>query len=404
MALLFSGLAVVVAVVLLLPTVSDLISLARVAGRRRARPRAAEDSPRLLFLVPAHDEELLIRSCVESLRRLRYPAHRFAVVVIADNCRDQTAALAAAAGARCLERHDPKAPGKPRAIAWALSHLPIADYDAVVIVDADTVADESFAAALRVAAPLRHQAIQTYNDVANPSENAVTRMAAVFATARYRAAYPLKKAAGVNVPLSAGMCLGSEVLATFGWNAFSICEDWELYASLTARGVRIDYVEGARLYAQEARSLRQSATQRQRWAAGKLTVLARYARPLLASRRIGFHQKLDALGELAAPGPAVHLGIVAVLGSVVWLMQPPAAGPLALGLVLPLLRLAVFTTVALRLEHEPGRALLAFAFLPLYALWRFATYLVSFRMLGDQPWIRTHRHEHVPREESSARR
>src|SRR5205809_2279984 len=106
-----------VAVALLLPTASDLLSLARIAtGRRRRAITPAEELPRLLFLVPAHNEELLIESCVRSLVGMRYPATCYSVVVIADNCTDRTSPLARAAGARCLERHDQALPGKPRAI------------------------------------------------------------------------------------------------------------------------------------------------------------------------------------------------------------------------------------------------------------------------------------------------
>src|SRR5581483_7099865 len=89
-------LAALVAGAFLAPAVSDLVSLAKLARSPKQRPRRSTPDmpPRLLFLVPAHDEEALIGSCVQSLRRLRYPADAFAVWVVADNCSDRTAALA----------------------------------------------------------------------------------------------------------------------------------------------------------------------------------------------------------------------------------------------------------------------------------------------------------------------
>src|SRR5581483_3655698 len=160
----------------------------RVPGARRVRPRP----PRLLFLVPAHDEEALIGSCVQSLRRLRYPADAFAVWVVADNCSDRTAALARQAGACCLERTDPARPGKPHAVAWALARLPIRDFDAVAIIDADTVVDPGFARGLAAAAPLRAKVVQPFNGVRNPADNALTRLAAVLATANHGLAFLVK--------------------------------------------------------------------------------------------------------------------------------------------------------------------------------------------------------------------
>jgi 1,2-diacylglycerol 3-beta-glucosyltransferase len=382
-----------VALLLLLPLLSDAISLVRAAA---VRPRSrATQSPgaRLLFLVPAHDEGLLMDACVRSLVGMSYPAALREVVVIADNCSDDTAAVARAAGATCLERTDLERRGKPHALAWALEQLPYRTYDAVVIVDADTVVDGGFAAELAAVPDLRSRAVQAFHGVRNPEDSAITRMAAVLAAARYFFEFRLKARAGLNVPLMGnGMCIGSDVLAERGWTAFSICEDWELYAQLTERGVTIEGAPEARLHSQEARSLEQSSSQRTRWAAGKLTVLWRMAGPLLRSRNIGGHQKLDICAELVAPGPAVHLGLVAILTAFTVIVSPPGAGWLIAGLLLPVARTALYTLLAMRAAPQPLRTLLSFGYLPFYATWRLTVQLAALRMLGEKPWIRTQRH------------
>jgi cellulose synthase/poly-beta-1,6-N-acetylglucosamine synthase-like glycosyltransferase len=378
--------------ILMLPVVSDLLCLMRSLGRPRGRP-ASTESPRLLFLVPAHDEEQLIESCVRSLLTQRYPSDRLTVVVIADNCSDGTAARARAGGASCLERNDLALPGKPRAIAWALSRVPLDAHDAVIIIDADTIVDADFAGALARAAPLDHRVLQAYFDVANPGDNSLTRMAAVLAGANFRFAYPLKRRAGVNAPLLGnGMCIGTGVLAIHGWRAFTIAEDWELYALYTAQGVPIESVESARLFAQEARSLRQSSTQRQRWTAGKLTVLIRHLGGLIRSPRVGFCQKLDSAAELSAPGPVVHLGLAIAASVLVWLLREPGAVWLTLALWVPVARLATYALISLATQPDPLRMAAAFMFLPLYAAWRLGTAVISLKMVGDKPWVPTARH------------
>src|SRR5271170_6041431 len=57
--------------------------------------------PRLRFdiIVPAHDEELGVAATIESLLALDYPKELYRVIVVADNCTDATARVAAAAGA-----------------------------------------------------------------------------------------------------------------------------------------------------------------------------------------------------------------------------------------------------------------------------------------------------------------
>jgi cellulose synthase/poly-beta-1,6-N-acetylglucosamine synthase-like glycosyltransferase len=382
-----------VAAVLLLPTVSDLVSLLQVArGRPRPANRPPAASPRLLFLVPAHNEERMIESCVGSLSGLRYPADRFKVVVIADNCTDRTAALARAAGAECLERHDRTLPGKPRAIAWALTQLPVDAFDAVIIIDADTVVDPGFGPALADAAPIAGRAFQAYFDVRNPGDSLLTRMATVLAAANYRFAYALKRRVGLNAPLLGnGMCLGTAVLATHGWKAFTIAEDWELYALYTTQGVRIESLQTAHLYAQEARSLKQSSTQRRRWTAGKLTVLGRQVGRLLTSRKIGIAQKLDAVAELTGPGPVVHLGLVIVVGALTAILRPPGTDWLLAALAASVVRPAIYTMAGLTVQPDPLRSALAFAFLAFYLVWRVGAAVAALTQLGDKPWVRTAR-------------
>lgn len=385
---------------LALPTVSDVVSLVTLLCSSRQRRSAArlrrppDTYPRLLFLVPAHDEEMLIEGCVRSLRRMQYPQECFAVTVIADNCTDRTARFARAAGAGCLERCDPVQPGKPRAIAWALERIPLAHYDGCVIIDADTVVDPGFAAELATRQPLRNKVVQGYNGVRNRTDSALTRMAAVLADVNYCILYPLKAQAGLNVPLrGTGVCIGTDVLARYRWNAFTIGEDWELYALVTLAGVPVELAPNARMYAQEARSLRQGASQRRRWTAGKLTVLGRLAPRIVRNGCVTLRQRLDLLAELSAPGPIVQLGIASTLAGVTLTMRPAGMVWMLLLLVAPIARMGLSAVLALRRDPHPAATWRAFAFLPVYAVWRVLVELTAVQMLGDAPWIRTRRHE-----------
>lgn len=389
--ILLTAITGVIATVLLLPVAADLACLLMQRPRTRQEPLNDAVHPRLLFLVPAHDERLLIGHCLDSFDALDYPRERFDVVVVADNCSDETAAIVRARGYGCLERFDEAQRGKPHAIAWSLQQLPVPEYDSVIVVDADSLVDRRFGRRLAAAGALRGKAVQAWHDVSNPGDSALTRMAAVFAAGRYRYGFRLKDGAGINVPIMGnGMCFGSDVLQEYGWQAFSICEDWEMYALLTERGVPIEYVPGLRVYSQEARSLEQSASQRKRWTAGKLQVLRELAPRIAASRRIGSLQKLDALAELTAPGPVVLLAAALMLS--VPAMYAPGRLWLLVALWLPVLRQVVYTGAGIATVGQPLRTITAFGYLPFYAVWRLGIQAASFAMLGAQPWIRTQRH------------
>jgi cellulose synthase/poly-beta-1,6-N-acetylglucosamine synthase-like glycosyltransferase len=401
--LLISALIAALAIVFLLPTVSDLISLAWVRSTGDAPPAGDPTStPRFLILIPAHDEELLIEACLVSLDAMHYPRAAREVVVVADNCTDATAERVRARGVTCLERTDPVQRGKPWAVAWALKQVPIDSYHGVVVLDADSIVDPGFLRALSRRSPVEGKVIQGYIDVSNPEESAVTRMARVWSTVRFQVINYLKVHAGLNVPLGDGLCIGTRVLAQHGWSAFSLSETWEIYASMTAVGVRCVAASDAHLGAQEARSLRQSASQRKRWTAGRLTVLGRYGPAIFASGEIGFRQKLDSLAELTALGPAAHLGAASLLAAFAFLSGIPSGTEIAIALLASLARPVIYTTVALARDPAPGRAARAFAFLPFYVVWRLGIQLSSFARLGNKPWVRTVRHQPVKPPDAAA--
>jgi cellulose synthase/poly-beta-1,6-N-acetylglucosamine synthase-like glycosyltransferase len=322
---------------------------------------------------------------------MEYPADRFAITVVADNCTDDTAAVAAGAGVRCLVRMDPERRGKPHALAWALERLAIAEFDAVTIVDADTEVARDFAAMLARSGAGPDVAVQPYNAVLNPGANALTRMAAVLSAANHLFAFRLKACAGCNVPLSAGMTLGTGVLRRHGWAAFSIGEDWEWYAQLTAAGIPVRSAWRARIAAQEAVSLRQSAPQRRRWMIGKLHVLLSVGPRILRRAPVSAAQKVDALAELSQPGPALHLGLAVAGALAAVALGVPGHRALAAGLAASLLRPMTYAALATARDPQPGRALLAFAYLPAYTVWRLGNAVWGLLTAADRTWVRTSR-------------
>jgi 1,2-diacylglycerol 3-beta-glucosyltransferase len=382
-----------VVAVLWLPLISELLSL--FGGNRRFATLGPSngDLPRLLFLVPAHDEELLIGGCVRSLVDMSYPPGSRRIIVIADNCSDQTARIAGEEGAETLIRTDPYAPGKPQAIAWALGQIALRDWDACVIIDADSTVAPGFASGLAKLAPLNDIAFQANFGVLNEFESWLTRLGGVLSRCRYDVTYPLKQLAGLNCPITGnGMGFGTNLLIRDGWRAFSVTEDSELYAIYTEEGVPIRHASQANLFSQEPRSLQQGVTQRRRWLAGRIRIIREWAVRLLRSPHIGWHQKLDAFVELGLASPVLHL-LVAVLvvaaaligvgGTPGWWIATLAAASLS--------AVAVTTIVVVGRHPQPWRTFFSFFMLPVYAVWRLAVLLGTLSTLRDRTWRKTAR-------------
>ena len=92
---------------------------------KKTRPHRLPMPPHLRFdlVVPAHDEEADIAATIRSLFSVDYPRDLYRVFVVADNCSDDTAVAARAAGAEVMVRNDRTRIGKGHALAFAFERL-----------------------------------------------------------------------------------------------------------------------------------------------------------------------------------------------------------------------------------------------------------------------------------------
>jgi 1,2-diacylglycerol 3-beta-glucosyltransferase len=74
--------------------------------RNLPRIREVHVPTRFLILIPAHNEEDGLPETLQSLSTIQYPKDLVHIVVIADRCADDTAKVARAGGAQCLERSE----------------------------------------------------------------------------------------------------------------------------------------------------------------------------------------------------------------------------------------------------------------------------------------------------------
>ena len=343
--------------------------------------------------MPAHDEALLIGACARSLMGMSRHGVAWDVVVVADNCGDDTAAVARAAGARVLERRDETRRGKPHAIAWSMEGLPLERYDAVVIVDADSTVAPDFAERLAAHAPLASKAVQAYFGLANEGDSWLTRLAGLMARMRYELQYPLKARAGCNVPLTGnGMCLGVELLDRCGWPTESLTENWELFARCAAAGVPIELAADARLYSQEAKTLGQGVVQRRRWQAGRSAVFRAHAGRIIRSRRVGAVAKLDTVAELGTPSPVLHATLAVALAALAALLPGALADVLAAAFLISLLPTLAFAAVAWWRTRDRLGTALSLLLLPGYAAWRVAVAVLALATTRAHEWKASPRH------------
>ncbi len=198
----------------------------------------------------------------------------------------------------------------------------------------------------------------------------------------------------LGLPLTGdGTVLGTTLLRREPWRVETITEGWELFARYTLQGRRIEYAGGARLYAQETRSLRQSRTQRERWTAGRFAVLRLYWRRILTGGHGSLLERVDLLAELTHPGPVMRAWL-GLLGCAVAALLRPWGWPVSAALFSTgALQPALYAALALRGHPEPGATISALARLPGYALWRGVVGVRAALISGRGAWTRTARHQ-----------
>ncbi len=321
--------------------------------------------------MPAHDEEALLTRLLASLAGQEYPADLYAVHVIADNCGDATAALARAAGVAVHERDEPESPGKGQAIAWLLPRLPATASDAYVFVDADSIVEPGFLAALARELDAGHLALQASYRVADPERAPLVTLRAL----AFALMHELRGRGKARLGLSCGIwgngfVLRREALERVAWQSFSGVEDAEQHLLLVLAGLRVAFVPEARVYGDMPASFRAAGSQQRRWEAGRLALLRCYGlRLAVAAGRRRDGAAAAALFELALPPLSLLLSAEVVLAALAWTLGSAEARLVALAAPVGLL---FYVAVGFRLSGLRPRSYLALLHAPGYVLWKVA--------------------------------
>lgn len=358
----------------------------------RSRLDLAGRATNAVIVIPAHDEALVIAATLASLSDATAGAHR--VLVVADNCVDDTASIARAAGADVIERKDNARRGKGFALDFAARHLEFAAPEVVVILDADCRIDgKSLAVLIAVASEGRPaQAVNLL--VADLRQTAMVQVSAfAFLIKNLFRQRGLQRLSGRVHLTGTGMAIPFDLFRSSGLASDNIVEDLALGIELANRGRPATLVSEATVWS-EAASESGTLVQRQRWEGGFLKTAVRHGPALIWSGLSRLRPSILWAGlDLMVP-PLALLGVMNLVflgvGVASVLLFSAAWWPLVVHCIAVLT--AGLAILIVWLLH--GRRFLSAAALlklPLYLLWKFPMYLRLGRKGAPGEWLRTGR-------------
>ena len=240
---------------------------------------------RFALIIAAHNEETVIGNIVRNLKRLQYPQDLYDIYVIADNCYDNTAKVAAENGATVLERFDSEKKGKGFAMKWAFDKILNVDgnYNAVGIFDADNLVSPNFLREMNKHLCKGDKVIQGYLDSKNPSDTWVSGNYSIAYWISNRIFQLPRYYLGLCCALGGtGFVMTIDVLKEIGWNATCLTEDLEFSLQLVLRNMKVSWCHEAVVFDEKPISLNQSWRQRKRWMQGQADCAGRYLKYLLS--------------------------------------------------------------------------------------------------------------------------
>jgi cellulose synthase/poly-beta-1,6-N-acetylglucosamine synthase-like glycosyltransferase len=367
----------------------SLLTAGALLFRDRPPPAHPWQSPvrSLAIVVPAHNEGTVIERCVVSLFKCTRPENvDVRLIVIADNCSDDTPEISRRVGAEVLVRIEPDRKGKGFALRFAFERLLREGTDAILIVDADSVVDPNLLTETIRWLDSGADGVQARYLVLNSAESIRTRIMNLalmaFNVVRPRGRARLGFSAGI---FGNGFALTRSTLEAVPYCAESIVEDLEYHLQLVRHGRRIAFANAACVKAEMPSEGASAASQRSRWDGGPLGLAARVLPGLVSELCRGNSRVIEPILQMLLLPLGFHVALLILLAAIPfaftrWL----AIGSVSI--------VAAHVGTALYLGGGGTSELIALAAAPWYIAWKLVVLPDILKCTRrDSKWIRTQR-------------
>ena len=391
-----SGIFIVLACLIAIPIAVLFVEC--VAACFPAR-KVARDSAefKTVILMPAHNEAAVIANTLQKVKPQLNT--NTSLLVIADNCSDETADIVRQHGLQVVERFDANDRGKGFALDYGLHQLDAAPPDVIVMMDADCVIADNGVADIAAQAHTQQRPVQAVYLIDPPQDPALNDLVSAFAFQVKNLVRP-KGLHNLGQPClltGTGMAFPWELIRNAPLASGNIVEDMQLGFDLALAGAPPQLAPDVIVWSELPQQREAATSQRTRWEHGHLQTLLQNVPTLLKESVRQRRFDLFALAlDLLIPPLALVVLIWVGIGAISRLFGMISSNWVAATIVG---FAGVFLSFAIGLAWiRFGRSILSLSKLlaiPLYIAWKIPLYL-KFIVQRQTAWVRTERDSTSP--------
>lgn len=396
MLILISWFLVLISVLLGIPVIVLLVEVIAALQAGKAQPvesALSGTARRVAVIVPAHDESAGIIPTLADIRPQLNANDR--LIVVADNCTDDTATVAEAAGAEVIVRNDPGKIGKGYALAWGIAHVSADPPDFVVFVDADCRIQPDAIEQLKQVCGNLQKPVQACFLMKAPENSPIDHSFAEFFFLLRNWVRPLglRHLNGPVQLMGTGMIFPWDIIRSAPLASGHLVEDLKLGLDLAEIGRAPQFFPFVKVTSDFPVTAKGTDSQRQRWVQGHIGMILKTVPRLMFKAISGCNQDLMVLTlDLLVP-PLSLLGLM-IIGTL-FLNGLAAIGGLPLtALILSVANLLMFAAAVVLAWRNFGRHVLPVRVLVSIGPLILGKLLLYGRMLMGKTaaqWIRTDR-------------
>jgi cellulose synthase/poly-beta-1,6-N-acetylglucosamine synthase-like glycosyltransferase len=382
-----------IAIILLIPVaVLFLECTAALLSRRNSTGDTKSPRPKLAVLIPAYNEAAGIAATISTILPQLTSDDR--LLVIADNCTDETANIARNSGAIAIERQDTERKGKGYALDFGLKSIESDPPEVVIMVDADCICQpDSLETLARVAVDSKRPVQATYlmEQPPNPTpKDSISALA--FLVKNLVRPSGLKQLGYPSLLTGTGMAFPWSIIRSVSLASSNIVEDMQMSLDLAIAGYPTVFCPEANVTGCLPQQQQAAKSQRTRWEHGHIQTLLTQT-PRLATASVQ-QKRFDLLAialDLSVPPLSLLVAIwvatfaVSLLATILGTSPIPAILLAVQGILILISIVGAWAKFGR--DNISGLTLLS---VPFYILWKIPLYL-GFILKRQTKWVRTER-------------